>query len=40
MTGQTSRIDVELQPDRAADAGIEHVAHGIDPLGDIDRPAD
>ena len=33
-------VDVELQRHRAADAGVEHFAHRIDPFGDVDRLAD
>ena len=29
-------IDLEFQPDGAADAGVEHIADGVDLLGEID----
>ncbi len=31
------RLDVDLQRHRAADAGVEHFAHRIDPFGNVDR---
>src|SRR6478609_1445355 len=30
-------VDIELQPHRAVDAGVENIAHRIDSFGDIDR---
>ena len=37
MTGQTSPVDVECELHGAADAGVQHLAHRLDPLGEIDR---
>jgi hypothetical protein len=37
LTVPPSRVDVELQRHRAADAGVEHFAHRIDTFGDVDR---